>query len=169
MPVGTSGAFAGTFYSVQPSAGHSWRPATPGAAALPRRLAPPHRPLVKDISRPQNADDANENPKRIQHKIGSVALDPGAPGEHDGVGGVENPDEHKRTFRPEPADEAEAENSHQYADQFDGFKVTDNKCIHAGILLHPTGSNHKIHQQLQVLRDAVCCSTSTAASGAGHD
>jgi len=125
--------------------------------------------LVKDISRPQNADDANENPKRIQHKIGSVALDPGAPGEHDGVGGVENPDEHKRTFRPEPADEAEAENSHQYADQFDGFKVTDNKCIHAGILLHPTGSNHKIHQQLQVLRDAVCCSTSTAASGAGHD
>ena len=82
---------------------------------------------MDDISRPQDADDADENPKCVQHKVGGVAFERGTPCEHEGVGCVENPDEHERTFRPIPTDEAEAENPHQYADHFDCLNVTDNE------------------------------------------
>src|SRR6202034_3352007 len=73
--------------------------------------------------------------KCVEHKVGAVALERGAPCEHDGVGRVEYPDEHERAFRPEPTDKAEAENPHQYTDHFDFFNVTDDECIHAGMLM----------------------------------
>jgi hypothetical protein len=82
---------------------------------------------VKNVSGPQNTDDANENPKRVQCDVGVVAFDHGTSCQQDGVGRVEYPDEHERTFRPKPTDKAEAEDAHQYADHFDGFKVTDNE------------------------------------------
>ena len=90
---------------------------------------------MKDVSRPQNADDADNYPEAVEGDVGGVALERGAPCEHEGVGCVEYPDEHERAFRPEPADEAEAENPHQYADHFDFFNVTGHECIHAGILM----------------------------------
>lgn len=90
--------------------------------------------LVKDVSRAQNADDAHQNPKCVQREIGGVALEPGTAGQHDGVYGVENPDEHERAFRPKPAHKAEAENPHQHARHLDGFDIAKNKRIHAGIL-----------------------------------
>jgi hypothetical protein len=82
---------------------------------------------VQNISRPQDANDAYENPKTVQCDVGVVAFERGAPGEHNRVGGVEYPDEHEGTLRSEPTDKAETKNPHQDANHFDGFKVAKDK------------------------------------------
>jgi hypothetical protein len=82
---------------------------------------------VQDVSRAQYADDADENPKAVQREVGAVALERGAPCEHDGVYGVENPDEHEGTLRPKPTDEAKTENPHQDASHFNYFNVAQDK------------------------------------------
>jgi len=85
---------------------------------------------MQKVSSAQDSHDADEDPKRIEHDVGVVALEHGAPGEYDGIRGVEEPDEHERAVRSEPTDQTEAENPHQYADHLDGFQVTQNKCVH---------------------------------------
>jgi hypothetical protein len=82
---------------------------------------------VQNISSAQDADDADENPKAIEGDVGAIALEGGAPCQHHGVNGVENPDEHERTVRPEPAHEAEAENPHQNTGHFHDFNVAKNE------------------------------------------
>ena len=82
---------------------------------------------MQDVSRPQNADDADENPKAVEGDVGAVALEQRAPRQHDGVNGVEYPDEHEGTLRPQPTDEAEAENPHQDADHLDGLNVAKDE------------------------------------------
>ena len=67
---------------------------------------------MEHVSCPQDADQANQNPKPIQHHVGVVALEGGAPRQHDGIGGVENPNEHERASGSQPTDEAETENPH---------------------------------------------------------
>ena len=59
--------------------------------------------------------------------LASVALEQGAPGEHDGIRGIEDPYEHEGALRPKPAHEAEAENPHQDADQLDGLEVVQDE------------------------------------------
>ena len=101
--------------------------------------------LVQKISRPQDADDADEYPKSVEHDVGGVALDSGTPGEHDGIGGVENPHEHERAGRAEPTHEAETDDAHQYADHLDGLYVAENKRIHAGIFFETVGLRQQNH------------------------
>jgi hypothetical protein len=100
---------------------------------------------VEDVSRPQNADDAHQNPKPIQHDVGGVAFERGTPGEHDGIRGVEDPNEHERAFRTQPTDEAETENAHQHTDHFDSFYVANDESIHAGIFIERGGRREQIH------------------------
>jgi hypothetical protein len=106
---------------------------------------------VKDVSRPQNSDDSNQDPKCIQHNVCGVAFVRGTPCQHEGISGVEYPDEHERTFWSEPADEAETEDAHQYANHFYGLNVPDYECNHAEILFKRVVSASKsaICQQLQ--------------------
>jgi hypothetical protein len=88
---------------------------------------------VQKIPRTQNSDDANQNPKRIQHDISGIAFERGTPGKHHGIGRIENPDKHERTVRPEPTDQAETENPHQDTNHFDDFQPAQDKHVY---LLH---------------------------------
>jgi hypothetical protein len=82
---------------------------------------------VQEVSSTQNSDNANQNPKRIQHNIRGVTLERRTPCKHDGIGRIEEPDEHERTLRPEPAYQAEAEHSHEHACHFNGFNVLSDE------------------------------------------
>jgi hypothetical protein len=90
---------------------------------------------VQNVSGTQHSDDADQNPKRVQNNVGGVALARGAPRQDDGIRGIEEPDKHERTLRPEPTDQAETENPHEHANHFDGFKVATDKYIHGGIFV----------------------------------
>jgi hypothetical protein len=99
---------------------------------------------VQNVSRAQHPDDADENPKCVQNDVCGVALSHGAPCQDDGVRCVEEPDEHERTLRPEPTDEAEAENPHEHANHLDGFKAANDECIHAGIFVETGGQSEQM-------------------------
>ena len=70
------------------------------------------RRSMNDVASPQNADETHQNPKSVEQYIRFIPLESGAPGQHDGIRGVKNPDEHERALRSQPADETETENAH---------------------------------------------------------
>ena len=78
---------------------------------------------VKPAAGARDADRADEDPERIQQRVGEILFQNGAPRQQDGVNGVENPDEHERALRAEPAHEAEAADAHQHAGHFKRFYV----------------------------------------------
>jgi len=82
---------------------------------------------MENISRAQNADDADEYPKAVEHNVSGVSFERGTPRQHHGVCGVENPDEHERAVRSQPTDKAEAKYPHQHANHFNGFNVAKDK------------------------------------------
>ena len=87
--------------------------------------------LVNEIPSPQNPHQADQHPKDIQQRISSVFFEDGAPREQEGIDRVEDPHEHERTIRSEPADEAEAEDAHHHADHFKYADVFQDKSINS--------------------------------------
>lgn len=87
---------------------------------------------MKKTGGAHNADRSDENPKRIQQRIGEIAFQQRTPSQDDGVGGVYNPDQHERAVRAEPAYEAETADAHQDAGQFHDFYVSTDKGIQQG-------------------------------------
>jgi hypothetical protein len=94
---------------------------------------------MQNVSCSQHPDDADQNPKCVEKNVGGIALARGAPCQDDGVRGIEDPDEHERALRPEPAHKAEAKNAHEHANHFDGFELAVDKYIHGGIFDETSG------------------------------
>ena len=88
--------------------------------------------LMKKSSSACDADRADENPKRIQQRVGEIAFQHGAPRQQHGVAGVNDPDQHERALRAEPAHEAETTDKHQHAGQFKRFKIFLDEKIDEG-------------------------------------
>jgi hypothetical protein len=88
--------------------------------------------LMKKSGGARNADDADENPKRIQQRVGEIAFQQRAPSQDDGVCRIYNPNEHERALRAEPAHEAETADAHQDAGEFQDFYVFADKGIQQG-------------------------------------
>ena len=76
---------------------------------------------------PQNAGDADQNPKAVEHRVGGVAFQAGAPGEKQGVEAVQAPDDQKRAGRTAPAHHGKTADAQQNAKHFDGLDVSENK------------------------------------------
>jgi hypothetical protein len=88
--------------------------------------------LMKKSGGARNADRADEDPKRIQQRVGEIAFQHGAPRQQHGVAGVDDPDEHERALRAEPAHDAETADAHQHAGQFKRFEIFANEKIQDG-------------------------------------
>jgi hypothetical protein len=84
---------------------------------------------MQQPSRPEYADNANQHPKDIEDRVGIVFLEDRAPGKQHSVCRIENPYKHEWTLGSEPADEAEAENTHQYPGHLYSSKVPEYELI----------------------------------------
>ncbi|MCX7700566.1 MAG: hypothetical protein N2039_06780 [Gemmataceae bacterium] len=78
-----------------------------------------------------DAHDAYADPEDVQHRVCCISFEDGAPGEHDRVDRVEDPNEHEGAFGAKPTDEGEAEDAHEDADHFDDPNVTEDEVIEA--------------------------------------
>jgi len=78
---------------------------------------------AQKIPCPQNSNDSNEYPKSVENSISAVFPENGTPGKEDGICRIEYPYEHERTFRSKPANKAEAKDTHENADHFDGLDI----------------------------------------------
>jgi hypothetical protein len=111
--------------------------------------------LMKKSGGAHNADDADENPKRIQQSVGEIAFQQRAPGQDDGVGGVKNPHEHERALRAEPAHKAETADAHHDARQFKGFYVFSDERIEQGWIHDLGGVFGSINRRGGLCRELV--------------
>ena len=85
--------------------------------------------LADEIASAQDADKTHQNPEQVEHCISPIFSEDGAPRKQDRIGGVEDPDEHKRAVWSEPADQAETDNPHDHPDHFDRADVVDDENI----------------------------------------
>ena len=84
---------------------------------------------MQDIPCPQNPNHADQDPKRVEQGICLVLLENGAPGKQNCIDGVEDPHEHERAGRSQPADQAETEDPHQHADHFNRSNMFQDEGI----------------------------------------
>lgn len=117
---------------------------------LPRYFRGKCHFLMEKISSPQNTDNAHRDPEGIEQGIGFVSFQDGAPGQQDGIDGIEKPDKEKGAFGPHPAHQPETENSHQYARHFERWQVFEYECVEIN------HRNHEVFARLEpveILRD----------------
>jgi hypothetical protein len=77
----------------------------------------------------QHSDDADEDPKDVQNRVGVVLFQNRTPREQHGIDGIERPHKYEGAARPHPTDEAETEDTHQDADHFNSPDVSFDQAI----------------------------------------
>ena len=77
----------------------------------------------------ENADHADQDPEYVQQRVRLILFQDGAPGQHDRIGGVDDPDQHERTLGPHPADQTEAGNAHQDTGHLNRLQMLDDKPV----------------------------------------